>query len=156
MSANDPDPETFELEPAPAVAPEMKADARPLIPQPLPVRIVAVADVTLLARAGCEVELDAFYEGLLGFLRIREPADPIVYRSDNFDVIVRIDEPPIQRSDVRPLGVEVESLGTIEQKLIEDEIEYLRQKSVQPGNDSLLILDPGGNWVELRQVTPFR
>jgi len=44
------------------------------------------------------------------------------------------------------------SLAETEQKLIDREIEYTRQKSLQPGTESLLLLDPAGNWIVLSEV----
>ena len=56
----------MELEPtANVVLPA--ADRRPLIPEPLPVRLLTVEDATLIAAAGLEVQLDDFYVDLLKF-----------------------------------------------------------------------------------------
>lgn len=46
-----------------------RPDRRPPIPEPPPVRLVAVADVVILAGAGVERELDALYVGVLRFER---------------------------------------------------------------------------------------
>jgi hypothetical protein len=50
---------------------------------------------------------------------------------------------------LRPLGVEIPSLADAEKKLIDTEIEYLRQRGLTPGEETLLVLDPAGNWIEL-------
>ena len=57
---------------------------------------------------------------------------------------------------MRPLGVEVISLGETEKKLIALEMEYVRQRGTTPGLDSLLVLDPAGNWVEIVEYRPVR
>jgi len=41
-------------------------------------------------------------------------------------------------------------------KLIEAKIEYTRQRALLAGRESLLLLDPAGNWVELVQVQAVR
>jgi hypothetical protein len=51
--------------------------------------------------------------------------------------------------------VEVPSLAAAEARLVAAEIEYVRQKGVTPGQESLLLLDPAGNWVELLEMRPL-
>jgi hypothetical protein len=138
----------MELEPA---ATEFKpvVDRRPRVPEPLPVRLIAVADVRLPAAAGLEGKLDAFYAGLFGFERTTDPAgEAVAYRADNFTVRVDVQEPPVKRIDLRPLAVEVPSLGALEEKLIEAEAEYERRRGLLPGEATIVLLDPAGNWVE--------
>jgi hypothetical protein len=53
---------------------------------------------------------------------------------------------------MRPLGIEVPSLVDAEHKLIDQEIRYARQKGVNPGRESLLVLDPAGNWIEITET----
>jgi len=192
-------------------------DPRPLMPEPLPVRLVAVADVRLPAPAGVERALDAFYADLLGCaregappkprrliepllgvrteapvtapplalgLRNREdepapkpadlpataPADDVsaaeevrtssgrpalsgpVYFADNFAIRFDVLEAPVERDTFRPLTVEVPSLAEAEAKLIEAEMEYTRQRGLNLGEESLVLLDPAGNWVEIVEM----
>src|SRR5262245_5228839 len=88
-------------------------DSRPHMPEPPPVRLVAVEDVHLPAAAGREVELDAFYGGVLFFQR--EPADQgIVYKSETFRLRFDVLEPPIQRDDYRAALIDVPSLPDLE------------------------------------------
>ena len=132
----------------PSFAFQSKPDNRPLMPEPLPVRLVAVNDCRLPAPAGRKRELDAFYVGLLGFER--DTSDPgVAYHAENFRLVVDVHEPPVARDDLRPLGIEVRSLAEAEQKLIAAEIEYARQRGITPGQESLLLMDPAGNWIEL-------
>ena len=124
-------------------------DRRPRLPEPLPVRLIAVADVRLEAPAGRERQLDLFYAGLLGMERVAGEA--IVYRAENFDLYIDVLEPPIPRDDFRPVKVEVRSLGETQLKLVEQEIEYERRRGLVAGDESLLLQDPADNWVELTQ-----
>ena len=127
-----------------------RPDRRPHMPEPPPVRLVAVEDVHLPAPAGAEVQLDAFYVGLLKFERM--PGQQLAYRSENFLLHFDIGEAPIEHESLRPLGVEIPSLGELEQKLIEREMEYTRLRGTTPGRETLLIRDPAGNWVEVGEV----
>lgn len=130
-------------------------DRRVRMPEPLPVKLVTVDDARLAAAHGLEVELDGFYVKMLGFERDAS-AEPITYHAENFRIIFDGVEPPVDREDMRALGIEVRSLAAAEQKLIDAEIDYLRQKSLTPGHDSLLLRDPAGNWIELFEASAIR
>jgi hypothetical protein len=127
------------------------ADRRPRMPEPPPVRLSTIDDAHLLAPAGVERQLDAFYRDILRFEREQDVNFPI-YRSENFRVIFDVVEPPITRNDLRPLAIEVPSLAHAEQQLIEEEIEYIRQRGLLPGQDALILLNPAGNWIEIVEV----
>jgi hypothetical protein len=130
-------------------------DRRPRMAQPIPVRLIAVEDARLPSIAGLESRLEWFYAELLGFQR--EPLKPgIVYRAENLRVHFEVRELPAARKDFRPLGIEVPSLLNIERLLIENEIEFEVQKGLTPGQRSLLLIDPGGNWVALSEAPPVR
>ena len=129
-------------------------DRRPRVPEPLPVRLVTVADARLPTAAGLERQLDAFYVGLLGFQRQPE-GESISYRADNFFLHFQTLEPPLTRQDMRPLGVEVPSLAEMEARLTEAEQEYTRQRGLLPGEESIVLLDPAGNWLELSDRRAF-
>src|SRR2546423_870171 len=134
-----------------------RIDRRRLIPEPLPVRLVAIDDVHLPAAAGKEGELDAFYVGLWGFERDNSaPEGLIVYRSENFRLCFDGLEPPIHREDCRAVGVEVQSLAVAERKLIDAEIEYERQRGLAPGEETIVLLDPAGNWIALTEARGVR
>jgi hypothetical protein len=140
----------LDLEPSPNIA-LPPSDKRPLIPEPLPVRLVAIEDVHLPAPAGIETELDGFYVGMWEFER-DENEQGLVYRADNFRLLFDVIEPPIARKELRPVQIEVRSLREAEHKLIEAELEYERQKGLTAGSDVLLVLDPAGNWVALAEA----
>lgn len=124
-------------------------DRRARMPEPLPVRLIAVNDVRVEAPAGRERQLDAFYARLLGMERVAGEA--IIYRADNFDLYVEVLEPPLARDDFRPLRAEVRSLAETELKLIDGQIGYERRRGLVAGDESLLLQDPADNWVELTQ-----
>jgi hypothetical protein len=140
--------ESFELEPSSGF--EAIEDRRRRMEEPLPVRLVAVDDVRLRAMGGIEKELDEFYVGLWEFEREAAGAGWVVYRAENFRLKFEIvAEFPVERDSLRPQGIEVMSLAEAEHKLVEAEIEYVRQRGLTPGQESLLVLDPAGNWIEL-------
>ena len=148
------------LEPAPTTHFKPTVDRRPRMPEPLPVKLVAVAEVRLPAAAGLERRLDAFYVGLFGFERAPDESDlhvadaTISYRAENFTLHLAVQEPPVRRADLRPLGVEVPSLAALEETLIEAEQEYERQRGLLPGEVSIVLTDPAGNWVEAIEMRP--
>jgi hypothetical protein len=128
----------------------VRLDRRRRMEEPLPVKLVTIDDAELLTGAGLERDLDAFYVDLLGFVRTGSPHD-LSYRADNFDLHFRVEEPPVRRDTLRALGVEVQSLATVEQRLIDEQIEYAWQKGLQPGHQSIAVLDLAGNWLELSE-----
>jgi hypothetical protein len=114
-----------------------------------PVRLIAVEDVRLLTPPGISENLDGFYVDLLEFTR-DSLVDGIVYRAENFRLrFAVVDQMPVGRDGIRPIGIEVQSLRDAEQKLFDRHINYLRQRGLLPGLISLLLQDPAGNWTEL-------
>jgi hypothetical protein len=137
----------LELEPGnPEFSPVV--DRRARMDEPLPVRLIAIADVRLKAPAGVEKQLDLFYVTMLGFERMAPPEE-LIYRADNFLLKFQLAERPVVHDSLRAIAIEVVSLREAEQKLIDAELEYTRQRGISPGGDSLVLLDPAGNWVEL-------
>src|SRR4051812_10736202 len=103
-----------------------KRDRRPQIPEPLPVRLIALTDVTLVCRPSHEPELDDFYASMLLF--VKELGRGIVYRADNFRLKFEVIEGIIARDSYRPVTIEVQSLADTREKLDAREIEYTREK----------------------------
>ena len=122
------------------------------MPEPPPVRLVAVTDVHVPAAAGLEVELDDFYVKLPRFEREGADLGQITYKAENFRLYFDVLEPPIQRDDFRPIGIDVPVLAVIEQQLIERELEYERHKGLAAGQQTLLFQDPAGNWVQIGEM----
>ena len=127
------------------------ADTRPRMPEPLPVKLVTIDDAHLPAAAGREVELDAFYILMLGFERIDLP-ETLAYRAENFNLYFDVLEPPLNRDTMRPLGIEVLSLADAQGKLLDNQIEHIRQQGLLPGHDTILLQDPAGNWLALSET----
>lgn len=125
-------------------------DRRPMIYEAPPVWLMAVADVRVEARAGIEKQLDEFYGDILAFERDEASEFP-VYRAGNFRLHFEIVEPPVVRDDLRPIGVVVPSLAAAEEKLIQRELEYTRQRGLLAGQEALVLLDPAGNWVQISE-----
>jgi hypothetical protein len=144
--------ERLELEPATGLAP--RPDRRPRMDEPLPVNLVAVDDVRMPAPAGSEVQLDAFYVALLGFERVG-PETELNYRAENFTLRFELQERPVEHEDLRPQGIEIPSLAEVEMKLIEGEYEYVRQRGVVLGTETIVMRDPAGNWIELIELRPI-
>jgi hypothetical protein len=146
------------------------------MPEPPPVRLVAVDDVRLQAPTGVERQLDSFYVMLLGFERedveIKPPRpriassprrakEPIessagvapgpIYRAENFRLRFQAVEPPVPHPSLRPQGIEVPSLNEAQARLTDAQIEYARERGLVPGQERLLLQDPAGNWIELTE-----
>jgi hypothetical protein len=131
---------------------EPQDDKRPRIEEPLPVRLVAVEDCLLPAVAGLECDLDNFYGDLLGFERDQNAdGDEIVYRADNFRLRFEVLERKMPRDGYRPLGIQVPSLPTLVQRLDEARIDFVRQRGLEVGSESILLSDPVGNLLEISE-----
>jgi hypothetical protein len=128
---------------------EAAPDTRPRMEEPPPVRLVAIEDVRLVTPPDRANLLDDFYVGLWQFERDTS-APGLVYRAENARLIFEVAaEEPLVRETRRPQGIEVSSLIEAERKLIELEWEYIRQKTLTPGQESILLQDPAGNWIEV-------
>jgi hypothetical protein len=125
-------------------------DKRPKLEEPPPVRLVAVDDCVLTAAAGLEPELNEFYVGLLGFER-EAGGPPIVYHAENQSLRIGIVETPDPRENLRSLGICVPSLAELVRRLNEEEIEFVRQRGLMPGNERILLADPAGHPLEITE-----
>ena len=143
----------------PGVEIEAEATAQPVVDHlprmrvSLPVKLIAVEDVTLPAHAGREGEMDRLYVGLLDFERL--PGKALAYRAENLALRFELWEGLIERDGYRPLQVVVKSLDDTERRFVEAEVPHTRQRGVNLGQESLTLYDPAGNWVEIvesRQV----
>jgi hypothetical protein len=130
------------------------SDYRPRLDEPPPVRLLTVEDAWLTSPAGLERDLDAFYAGLLHFVREESGAGEIVYRSETFRLFFEVIETPAERVDYRPLRIEIPLLRDFEKALVERDWEYTRHKGLLPGQESITLLDPAGNFVEVSESRP--
>lgn len=143
--------EAFALEPAPETPVEKIYDERRFMPEPPPVRVAAVADMMVSVKPVDAAMLTRIYCDLLGMVRDDDDAGRLRVWAENVAITFVPAEASPERQSVRPLGVEVPSLALLIERLLEAGVEYLRQKSVDAGDESILILDPGGNWIEVRE-----
>ena len=130
-------------------------DLRPHLPEPPPVRLVAVSDVTLPMRAGLEHRIVPFYVDLLGFRR-RQDHDELAFESDTFDLRFRVTELSPTRDDVRPIGVLSPRFNDIVEELDAMRYPYEAVRGLVAGHDGLLMQDPAGNWVALSPLREIR
>ncbi|HWB52707.1 MAG TPA: hypothetical protein VG722_00875, partial [Tepidisphaeraceae bacterium] len=124
------------------------SDRRLRMEEPPPVGIIAVADVVLPATRGLEKALDEFYRGILEFVREGD-GENLVYRADNFGLRFQWYEGLVDRQSLRPIGIEVESLGALQRKLFDREIEFQFDRGLVPGSHSILVSDPAGNGLQI-------
>lgn len=138
----------FEFTPPPA-------DRRPTLPEPLPVRLIAVADVRLPcpAEPALRAPLDAFYVGLLKFRRLPSDEFHHFYQADNHALILQAHTRPVQHDRLAPTMIEVDGRQAIHQQLLESETEHEWMRGLTPGTDFLLLKDPAGNWVGILERT---
>ena len=146
----------LELEDVADPRPVPPPDRRRFVPEPPPVRLVAVRDVHRFAPAGAEVELDRFYRDLLRFERESTPDHYPAYRAERHRVVFDVVEPPVRRDDLRPVGVEIPHFFDVETYLIENDLPHERVTKLVAGQDGLLLKDPAGNWVALLHLREFR
>ncbi len=124
-------------------------DLRPYAPQPIPVRLIAVADMKLPAPPGSYDQLAHVYVSILGFV-----ADPSAgaFVADNHAIRIEFTDRPIIREDYRPVGVEVPSLMEVQKKLLDAEIEFIVQRGIMIGDTCLAFADPAGNLLEVFEI----
>lgn len=149
MRAKPSDPIPVETE-ATAHAPQAR-DLRPTIPEPPPVRLIAVENVRHTTVAGLEKQLDDFYVRVLRFVRSSESG--IKYEAERHSIVFDIVEQPRSTEDYHPTGIVVRSLAEVVHELSAADVEFQRQKSITPGIESILLQDLAGNWVEIHELT---
>ena len=110
-----------------------------------------MADVHLPAAVGRETELNAFYVDVLQFLRQRGVGEELAFAAENFWLYFDLIEPPLERDSINPTNIEVPSLPSLRQKLNELEIEYEWVKSLLPGEYTISLQDPAGNWLAISE-----
>ena len=141
----------IELEPSAGLG--IRPDDRRQMPEPPPVWLHSVADVRLSASTTRADLLDAFYVGLLRFVRLE--GDPLAYRAANFDLIFDLEMPPIERDGIAPTRVIVPSLYVLRAHLATREIQYDYARGIDPGVVFVHLQDPAGNWLEISDARPI-
>ncbi|MGF1633337.1 MAG: VOC family protein [Phycisphaerae bacterium] len=132
-----------------------RADTRPNVPEPPPVRLAGIDDVRTAAPAEAAGALVAFYTGLLGFWRLNaddghEQKHRLTFRAQNADLV--IDLKPVREAppEMRATGVIVPSLSALQEKLREREIPFVFDQGLAPGEEVVTLRDPAGNWLAVR------
>ena len=128
-------------------------DLRPLIPEPPPVRLAAVRDVTLPMRAGLEHKVVPFYVGLLRFRRLPDGAGGVAFEAERHALHFCVSELSPERDAVRPLGVLTPFFNDIVSELDAIKYDYELVRGLVAGDDAVLLQDPAGNWLA---VAPLR
>jgi len=126
------------------------ADRRPTIPEPPPVKVIAVEDVYLGATTDESAKLDAFYVGLLKFERDKnEPG--YVFKAENVRIRFTVTD-PVKRDGMRVIGIEVPSLRDMELLLVDREIPFEKEPGLFVGQKTFLLQDPAGNWTRISET----
>ena len=123
----------------------------PRMPEPLPVWVAAVEDVTMVGQSGLEVDHDELYVNVLLMEKQEGEEGAWVYRADNVRVRFVIREGLLERESYRPLQVGVPSLREVEARLFEREIEYVKERGIAPGSKMILVHDASGNRLEITE-----
>lgn len=141
------EPSRIEFRPSP--------DSRPVMPEPLPVRLIAVADVRLPCPPEKELtaSLDWFYVELLKFRRLPSDEFHHFFLADNYALILQAHNRPVQRDRLTPTMIEVLDGQVVRQQLIDREHPHEWMRGLTPGGDYLLTQDPAGNWVGILERT---
>lgn len=151
------EPLTLSPASAPATLREAADDGRPHIPEPPPVSLVSIRDITLPMVAGLETRLDAFYAGILRFCRAAAGVgEGPVYEAENHDLRFYVLEKPPEREECRPIGIITPHLGEILEILEARRIEHEYVRGLVAGQDGVLLRDPAGNWVALLPLREIR
>lgn len=135
-----------------ALAQAAREDTRPTLVEPPPVRLAAVADVSLPTIAGLEPQLDAFYVDLLRFARANNENTPHkapIYLAEKRAIVFHLVEAPPERDAVRPIAIQTPFYDQIIEQLEFDGVEYELVRGLVAGNDAILLRDPAGNWVAI-------
>jgi len=105
----------------------------------------AIAAIALL----CTVVAITLY--FAGLERVG-PETELIYRAENYELRFDVKDRPLTHESLRALVIEVASLREMEEKLTQAEMVYSRQRGMAPGTESIVLLDPAGNWVELVEL----
>jgi hypothetical protein len=143
----------FALEPAPAAPKPIRSndDQRLTVPEPLPVRLNAIADVRLPCPPGVDAAMDALYVSLLKFERLRSDEFHLFYRADNHNLIFQVHNRPVGHDRLAPTMIEVDSLDPLQRHFVDTEFPFQWMRGLTPGGDYLLFQDPAGNWIGVSQ-----
>ena len=127
-------------------------DKRRTVPEPPPVRLLAIDDVRQTAVAGLEKSLDDFYVTLLKFERDASDRSCVAYKAERFRICFDVIERPLPREDYRPTQIEIPHFVDFIHELKKREVEFEWQKGIGPGSEVALLQDPAGHWVSVGPI----
>ena len=119
-------------------------------------RIQAVDRVVLEAPAHCREALRTFYGELIGLneLDTDSPESGLRFGTRRLDLSIRfVDSPDVDGLSSR-LVIGVALLGRLESELHERSIEFRRRQGLSWTDRRLVLLDPAGHRIELKQEWP--
>jgi catechol 2,3-dioxygenase-like lactoylglutathione lyase family enzyme len=118
-------------------------------------RLEAIDTVRLAIRPTALEAMRDFYGRLLGLRPVDAGADELCYRVGNLELRIRSEEtagPPPPR---RRLILEVGRLLEVRARLRAEGVEYEVTHEVGFGRPRVLVRDPAGHWLQLKQVWLF-
>ena len=141
----------MELE-EPTATVKQPPDARPTMPEPPPVRLLAIADVHLEAPAAMERLLSDFYVGLLRFERDAEDAERLAFKAEKWRLVFDVVESFGPRDGYRPVMIETPFFADFVQALNDRELFFEWQKGTAAGVETVFLQDPAGYWISVGPV----
>lgn len=119
--------------------------------------IHAVGDVTMECPPGREDGLRRFYGEIIGLREIPdgEASGGLAFMAHQRQVVVRFRPNAATSPMRRRLVVVVDSLEETGERLREIGVTWRRHFGMGVGDQRLIIIDPGGNRIELKQVWPL-
>lgn len=121
-------------------------------------RLQAIDHVCLSAPFGIEQELIAFYTevGELEWLPRRQPDDGCLrFKSSLIELRIELCECPVIDKNARRLTLVVTCLTTVEEMLTERKQKYDRVSGLAFTDRRMILRDPAGHRVELKQEWPL-
>jgi hypothetical protein len=137
--------EAERIELQPSTGTPLRPDLRRPMFEPPPVRVVAIDDVHLPAAVGRELDLEAFYVGVLRFTLTRSDGGALAFAAENVTLVFDLAEPPVDYENLSPTMIEVPSLRALREALIEREIGFQTNHGLMPATEFVLVRDPAGN-----------
>ncbi len=116
-------------------------------------QIHAVGDVRLESPPSCEERLRLFYRDLIG---LREPggassASQLAFEAHGRRVVIHLSHEAMASPMRRRLLIQVDSLGRMWERLTARSIECWEYPGMGIGDRRLVVLDPAGNRIELKE-----
>lgn len=141
----------MELE-EPTAAVKLPPDGQPKMPEPPPVRLLAIADVHLSAWPEVEHLLVGFYVGLLKFDRDTDDTSAVAFKAEKHRIVFGHEAVPAPRDNYRPILIETPFYDDFVHTLLDREIAFDYQRGTAAGVETVFLQDPAGYWVSVGPV----